>query len=295
MQLLHSHQFGTAPVNPDIESRLQRISETDLQAWVSHIAVPRHSTAEPAQNRATADWLAEMLRSFHYEVEFQGPSRNVVAFPKSPGEPAIVLGAHYDSVPGSPGADDNGSAVAALLACASVLAGTAHRVIFVAFNREEDGFVGSREFVEEFLRARSIQVQCAHILEMIGYASDAPGSQHLPTALPIQLPDAGNFLGLLSNDQSAEIMRRVLQLSRTYTPALPATGLTVVPGAERLFPVLARSDHVPFWLRQIPALMWTDTAEFRNRNYHEPTDTPDTLNYTFLKQVTQLLVATLAV
>jgi len=279
---------------PAVQSLLQRISETDLRAWVNQISVPRHFIAEPAQNRATADWLAGMLHSFGYEVEIQGLSRNVVAFPKSPGGPAIVLGAHYDSVPSSPGADDNGSSVAAMLGCAFALAGTPHRIIFVAFNREEDGFLGSREFVEEFLPARSIQVECAHILEMIGYAGDTPGSQHLPTALPIQLPDAGNFLGLLSNAQSAEVMRRVLQLSRVYTPALPASGLTVVRGAERLFPVLARSDHVPFWLQQIPALMWTDTAEFRNPNYHQPTDTPDTLNYTFLKQVTQLLVARLA-
>lgn len=294
MQLLHSHQFNAPPANPDTQSLLQKISEADLRAWVNQIARPRHFMAEPDQNRATAIWLAEILRSFHYEVEFQGPSQNVVALPKSLSSPAIVLGAHYDSVPGSPGADDNGSAVAALLACASALAGTAHRVIFVAFNREEDGFVGSREFVEEFLQTRSIRVQCAHILEMIGYASNAPGSQHLPTALPIQLPDTGNFLGLLSNNQSTDAMHHILEFSGAYTPTLPVIGLTVVPGAERVFPVLARSDHVPFWLRQIPAIMWTDTAEFRNPNYHEPSDTPDTLNYTFLKQVTQLLTATLA-
>ena len=293
MQLLHSHQFSTPEASPATQSLLQKITEADLRAWVIRIARPRHFLTEPDQNRATASWLAEMLRSFHYEVELQGPSQNVVALPKSLTS-VTVLGAHYDSVPGSPGADDNASAVAALLACASSLAGTAHRVIFVAFNREEDGFMGSREFVEEFLHARSIGVQCAHILEMIGYASDAPGSQHLPTALPIQLPDTGNFLGLLSNNQSAEAMRQILQLTRAYAPALPVTGLTVVPGAERVFPVLARSDHVPFWLRQIPAIMWTDTAEFRNPNYHEPSDTPDTLNYAFLKQVTQLLTATLA-
>lgn len=294
MQLLHSHQFSASPASPAIQSLLQRISEADLRAWVSQMARPRHFIAEPDQNRATTNWLAETLRSFHYEVELQGSSQNVVALPKSLASPVIVLGAHYDSVPGSPGADDNASAVAALLGCASALADTAPRVIFVAFNREEDGFVGSQEFVEEFLHPRSIRVECAHILEMIGYASNAPGSQHRPTALPIQLPDPGNFLGLLSNHQSADAMRHILQLTCAYTPTLPVTGLTVVPGAERVFPVLARSDHIPFWLRQIPAVMWTDTAEFRNPNYHQPSDTPDTLNYTFLRQVTQLLAATLA-
>ena len=236
-----------------------------------------------------------MLRSFGYEVQFQGASQNVVAIPKGlASEPFVLVGAHYDSVPGSPGADDNASAVAALLGCAAAFAGGRYPVMLVAFNREEDGFIGSREFVEEFVRDQRIQIRSAHILEMVGYASDSPDSQHLPTGLPIQLPSIGNFLGLLANDQSAGAMRSILELSRSYTPALPVTGLTVVPGAERAFPVLARSDHVPFWNSDIPALMWTDTAEFRNPNYHRPSDTPDTLNYAFLKQVTQLLAACMA-
>jgi hypothetical protein len=126
---------------------------------------------------------------------------------------------------------------------------------------------------------------------MVGYASSAPSSQRLPTGLPIQLRDTGDFLGLLANDQSAAVMQLVLATARACTPALPVTGLKVVPGAERAFPVLARSDHVPFWIRQIPAVMWTDTAEFRNPHYHRPSDTPDTLDYSFLHQVTALLTA----
>jgi len=126
---------------------------------------------------------------------------------------------------------------------------------------------------------------------MVGFATRAPGSQKVPPGLPITLRDSGDFLGLLSNAQSAPTMQLVLKQSRFCTPQLPVTGLEVVPGAERAFPVLARSDHAPFWHQKIPALMWTDTAEFRNPNYHLPSDTPETLDYTFLHWVTTLLTA----
>jgi hypothetical protein len=86
-------------------------------------------------------------------------------------------------------------------------------------------------------------------------------------------------------------MREVLRHVKAYVPELPAMGLNVKLGIEKYFPVLARSDHAPFWSRKIPAVMWTDTSEFRNRNYHQLTDRPETLNYTFLARVTRLLTA----
>jgi hypothetical protein len=116
----------------------------------------------------------------------------------------------------------------------------------------------------------------------------------VPTGLPIDLPKAGDFLGLLANDASLAQMKQILQSARDYVSDLEVMGLTVVQGAERFFPVLARSDHVPFWRANIPAVMWTDTAEFRNINYHRETDTPGTLNYRFLRLVTQLLFASVA-
>lgn len=270
---------------------LQRISQEQLREWVRSIALPRHFVSEPEQNRSLAKWLSLTFGDLGYSVEWQGSSSNIVAFPSRRPTRAILIGAHYDSVPGSPGADDNASAVAAMLACASALAGVTPRlpVIFAAFNREEDGFMGSREFVVEY--RSKLHIHCAHILEMVGYASSAPGSQRLPTGLPITLRDTGDFLGLLANESSTPAMQLVMEQSGAVTPELPVTGLQVVPGAERVFPVLARSDHVPFWQAGIPALMWTDTAEFRNPHYHQPTDTPETLDYTFLHRVTMLLVA----
>ena len=89
-------------------------------------------------------------------------------------------------------------------------------------------------------------------------------------------------------------MDSILLGANTYLPEFSVMGLEVIAGAEKAFPVLARSDHLPFWQNNIPAVMWTDTAEFRNPNYHQKSDTPDTLDYAFLRKVTQLLVANLA-
>lgn len=200
----------------------------------------------------------------------------------------------YDSVPMTPGADDNGSAVAAMLGCAEACAlwRPNPAVAFVAFNREEDGLLGSRDFVRSYLPKAGLRVCCAHVLEMVGFARDEPGSQRLPPGLPIRVPDKGDFLGLLANRHSSAPMNFALRQAATYLPEFPVLGLDVKLGLERFFPVLGRSDHAPFWEMKIPAVMWTDTSEFRNDNYHRATDTPDTLNYGFLAQVTRLLIAT---
>jgi Zn-dependent M28 family amino/carboxypeptidase len=295
MRIIHSHEAEALSVSPKIKACLDTVSEDELRELVEAIARPRHFVAESRQNRSTAEWLAEKLASFGLRVEQQGSCSNIVAVPRglTNTNELILVGAHYDSVPESPGADDNGSAVAAMVACAAACGrrDAALNVLFVAFNREEEGFLGSRDFVESYLPDAPLRIRHAHILEMVGYASSEPGSQRLPTGLPIQLSNIGNFLGLLANSQSAPLMERILAHAAGSVVDLPVTALQVVPGAERLFPVRARSDHVPFWSRDIPAVMWTDTAEFRNPNYHQPTDTPNTLNYTFLKRVTQLLTA----
>ena len=243
----------------------------------------------------TAHWLGEVFAASGYRVEQQGPYNNVLALPDKPPDvdEVILVGAHYDSVANCPGADDNGSAVAALLGCSAAcsLWRPVLPIVFAAFNREEDGLLGSRDFVESYLPQAAFKVRCAHILEMVGYASSEPGSQRLPTGLPVKISDRGDFLGLLANGHSAKAMDFVLRQARTHVPELPVTGLNVKFGLEKYFPVLSRSDHAPFWGQKIPAIMWTDTSEFRNHNYHRETDTLDTLNYPFLRLVTQLLTA----
>lgn len=293
MIVTHSKKVKPVERLSRLAAILDTINESQLREWVEHISVPRHYSAEPEQNRATADWLAQVFGSLGYRVERQGEFSNIVALPKCALEQVIVVGAHYDSVPMCPGADDNGSAVAAMLSCAAACSRwhPALPVVFVAFNREEDGLLGSRDFVQSYLTQAAFEVRCAHILEMVGYASSEPGSQRLPTGLPVKIADTGDFLGLLANGISTKAMDLVLRHAGAYVPGLPVTGLNVKLGLEKHFPVLARSDHAPFWEAKIPAVMWTDTSEFRNHNYHCLTDTPGTLNYRFLKQVCQLLTA----
>jgi hypothetical protein len=293
MIVSHSEKVKPVARSPKVATLLETITGEQLREWVEHISVPRHFSAEPEQNRATANWLAGVLGSLGYRVERHGKFSNVLALPDCALEEVILVGAHYDSVPMCPGADDNGSAVAAMLGCAAAcsLWRPVLPVVFVAFNREEDGLLGSTDFVESYLPEATFDVRCAHILEMVGFASSEPGSQRLPTGLPVKVSDKGDFLGLLANGISTAAMNLVLRHAGTYVPGLPVTGLNVKLGLEKYFPVLGRSDHAPFWNEKIPAVMWTDTSEFRNDNYHRHTDTPETLNYLFLKQVTQLLTA----
>jgi Zn-dependent M28 family amino/carboxypeptidase len=282
--------------DPVVSDLLAQVSQEELRRTVEIISRPRHYHAEALSNQRCAQWISDEFKSFGYETHFQGRYRNVVAIPAiHTSDTAVLVGAHYDSVPGTPGADDNASGVAALLECARLMPGRGHSqtAAFVVFNREEDGLLGSADFVENYLPNSSINLEAVHVLEMVGYCSHDPGSQRVPQGLPIRVPSVGDFIGILGNRDSNHIVDSIMAQSATYAPGLVAVGLKVYLGVEKLLPVLARSDHGPFWRAGIPAVMWTDTAEFRNPNYHRATDTPDTLNYDFLQSVAQLLLSCL--
>ena len=122
--------------------------------------------------------------------------------------------------------------------------------------------------------------------------SGRPGSQRLPRGLPIRLGrDRGDFLAVLGNRRSRKLVDSLMRCATSYVPELQVLGLKIWCGLENRVHHLRHSDHAPFWKAGKPALMWTDTAEFRNPNYHQPTDTPDTLDYEFLRSVTHLLIA----
>jgi len=293
MLIKSSEKSKAGKAAPELNRHLARICPKQLRTWVETISHPRHFIANAKANKAVANWIADLFSSWNYTVSVQGVNRNIVARPHAGHNECILVGAHYDSVPETPGADDNGSAVAAMLGCAMACAQwkTPLPVMFVAFNREEDGLIGSQDFVEEFLPDSGLKIRCAHILEMVGYADHREGSQHIPTGLPVSLPKTGDFLGLLANNKAAGEMTAILKAARTYRPEFPVYGIEVLLGIEKYFPVLHRSDHAPFWQHKIPSVMWTDTSEFRNPHYHAETDTPDTLDYEFLKHVTQVLTA----
>jgi len=263
--------------------------ERRLRGHVQQVARNRHRRAQPNENREVAEYIARELTAMGFQVDWQGPLSNVVALPKAAAPEPVLVAAHYDSVPFSPGADDNASAVAVLLEAARAAAALGANVGFIAFNAEEEGLAGSRDFVER----TSITPRVVHVLEMVGYTDRRPGAQRRPVYLPIRIPDVGDFLGVIANSKSTAEVERVREAARRLTTGPRLLTLSTRFGVERLLFDLLRSDHVPFWKRGIPALMWTDTANFRNPHYHRGSDTPDTLDYEFMTRVCLLLQASL--
>jgi hypothetical protein len=267
-----------------------------LREQVQILAVPRHAIAEAASNRRVADTLALALEGFGYRVLHQGPHRNVVALPTAPaGGPLTLVCAHYDSVPGTPGADDNASALAVLLGAARTCP---PGVAFVAFNREEDDLLGSVDFVQWLASGdpAAPAVDAVHVLEMVGYTDMRPGSQRLPPSIPRALlpRDQGDFLAVVGLGKGMGLAGQVAGLADGMAGVPPVVSLQAPRLALSLAPDLERSDHRPFVVAGRPAVMWTDTADLRSPHYHRRSDVPDTLDTAFMAGVLRLLCAVLA-
>ena len=293
MRVIASTSLQPESIDAKVSAAMETVDDSWLREIVEKISSPRQWTAQREQNRKTADLIEEQLQSFGYQTFRQSQYDNIVTeFDRS--NPVTIVGAHYDSVPQTPGADDNGSAVAAMLGCAKAVASLSLPVCFAAFNLEEEGLEGSKSFVNDFVVPEKVEVKIAHILEMVGYCDHSEGSQRLPKGLPVNLVrPAGDFLAIVANRKSNRILESTVQTATTYVEELPVLGLQVFMGMEKIFKDLRRSDHAPFWDAGYPAFMWTDTSEFRNPHYHQPTDTPETLDYEFLEKVTKLLIADL--
>ena len=199
---------------------------------------------------------------------------------ESPDE-IVVVGGHYDSVMGCPGANDNGTGAAATLVLARAMRALepARTVRFVLFVNEEPPFfqtsdMGSWVYAKA-CRQRDDNVVAMISLETIGYYRDEKGSQRYPVAgLGLVYPSAGNFISFVGNVGSRRLVRRVVKSFRRHA-AFPSQG-GALPGAV---PGVGWSDHWSFWQEGYPALMVTDTAPYRYPHYHEPTDTPDKIDY----------------
>jgi len=198
--------------------------------------------------------------------------------------PLTILAAHFDSVEGTPGADDNASGVAVLLEAARFLSRARLRsqLLFCAFNLEELNMVGSTYFAKK-LKTAGAKVEAMISVEMVGYTDSRPGSQKYPTGLSWFYPDRGDFIGVIGNWNSNALLRRFARQMR-QVPGLPVETLSV-PGNGGLVPAVRLSDHSPFWDAGYPALMVTDTSFYRTPHYHGPTDTLDTLNLDFMTKV----------
>ncbi|NEO85591.1 MAG: M28 family peptidase [Spirulina sp. SIO3F2] len=200
----------------------------------------------------------------------------------------ILIGAHYDAVPGTPGADDNATGVAVLLALARYFSDTPPRspLRFVAFDMEEYGLLGSHAYAQ-WLKAQHQQLRLMLSLEMLGYTAQ---TQTYPAFLKHFYPAKGNFIALVGNVWTMpDLWRLSRQIRKAGTPCewLPA-GFR-----GHLVPDTRRSDHAPFWDAGYRAMMVTDTANLRNPYYHLEGDRLETLNLDFLAGVCQSLAIAL--
>jgi Zn-dependent M28 family amino/carboxypeptidase len=219
----------------------------------------------------------------------------VVRVGTDPALPCIVVGAHYDTVQGTPGADDNATGVAALIELVRTLVpGSRARTLrLVAFaNEEAPHFDGPDHGSLVYARALQAAGERVHVmlsLEMLGFFSAKPGSQHYPPLLAAFYPDRGDFIGLVSNLASRT---RLLELAAAFQAA-SAFPVEHIASPEWV-PGVALSDHYSFWREGYHAVMVTDTAFYRNPHYHSATDAPETIDTEALAAVTAGLAGALA-
>ena len=278
----------------------------NLRRHVEAIASREHNVFKPAGLEASARYIEQSFAGAGYAVAAQrfqsGPAevRNIEVEVTGQGRhhEIIVIGAHYDSVIGSPGANDNGSGVAAVIELARLLrqAQPARTLRFVAFANEEPPFFKTEAMGSRFYARRSQQrrdnIVAMFSLETIGYYSDRPGSQRYPFPLGFFYPSAGNFIAFVSNLTSRPLLHEALAAFRRHAE-FRSEGVA----APAFIPGVDWSDHWSFWKEGYPALMVTDTAPYRYPHYHTVQDMPDKVDYERLARVVaglQLMLRDLA-
>lgn len=278
-----------------------RISTETLRGHIAALQGIRHPLVAPEALERAAAYIETTLQDFGYGVRNHSffdngkEYRNLIA--TLPGatksQPKLLVVAHYDTVSNSPGADDNASGVALLLELARIFirARLQRTVEFIAVNLEENecetkpkgrGLRGSRALAQ-YARKEGWNLAGVVVLESVAYAS-ADAIQTIPEGLPIEVPIVGNFIAVIGNQASSHLVETFLHAAERYQPNLPKVPL-VVPGNGELFPDTRRSDHAPFWDEGYPAIMLTDTTNFRSPHYHQPSDTLETLNLDFATAV----------
>jgi Zn-dependent M28 family amino/carboxypeptidase len=283
----------------------QEALECRLRQHVSKLSVEigERNVFRPHALHAAADYIRAEWCAQGYRVESQSYTAEGVmsenleitrAGRKKP-EAILLIGAHYDSVMGSPGANDNGSGVAALLEVSRFVAQLAPEktVRLVAFVNEEPPFfywgkMGSLVYAQA-ARKRGDPIELMMSLEMLGCFLDEPGSQSYPPLLTAFYPDRGDFIAFVSNLKSYKALRRAVAAFRAHSD-FPAESLA----APYFVPGVGWSDQLSFWRQGYRAIMVTDTAFYRYRYYHTAQDTADKINYPAMARVVEGLQKAIA-
>lgn len=271
------------------------VSPVQLRSDVEYLVksfVPRDASY-PDNLRKMAEYLEQRFAAAGARVSLQnyeiaGRSYyNVIAHYGPEHGPRLVVGAHYDTCCKLPGADDNTSGVAGLLALAPLLAKAElkQRVDLVAFTLEEPPFfrtegMGSARHAAMLVDEKA-EVSLMIALEMIGYFTDAPNTQDYPLPLlKLLYPSVGNFLAVVGKTGEGGVVKKTKSKLRAST-RLPIYSIN----APAFVPAVDFSDHLNYWQRGFPAVMLTDTAFYRNKNYHTVDDTPEKLDYARMAEV----------
>lgn len=271
-----------------LEQRLQMHLEQIVRQRDPYLATEGHFYVRHYVREQLEQWGTVETQVFRVHGKaYQNLILNLAAAVPSD-RPPILIGAHYDAVPGSPGADDNATGVAVLLELAGEFAQwpATYPIRLVAFDLEETQYdlAGSTHYARQ-LQGEPLRLMLS--LEMLGYCSNQVGSQQYPPGLKYLYPSCGNFIGLIGNMKT---IPDLIQLSRNLRKTdLPCEWL---PVARRglILPDTRRSDHAAFWDLGYRALMVTDTAHLRNPHYHQPSDRLETLDLGFLTRVCQGLI-----
>jgi Zn-dependent M28 family amino/carboxypeptidase len=283
-----------------VRQALAGVSVSRIRSHIRALEGVRHPQAAPAALTEAADYIRTRLQDLGYEIavhRFTADGReyaNVIATgpgTRHPDRRVIVL-AHYDTVAGTPGADDNASGVAVLLELATLLRPFRfHRSIqFIGVTLEENAREGDPESgtrgskaLAAHARANGWAIEGVVVLESVAFAGDDV-IQTAPAGIPVEVPKVGNFIAVVGNEDSLGLVQRFGRAIELYGLSLPWVPLAV-PGTGEAFPDTRRSDHAPFWDNGYRAIMVTDTTNFRSPHYHRPSDTLETLNLQFAAEV----------
>lgn len=296
-----SNPTGASRFDSKIEVSPQELRR-DVAALINSGDGYRNFTNLAALNAAAATIRSEWERA-GFEVTEQpfdvagNAYKNLIISYGPDDAPVLVMGAHYDVCGEQDGADDNASGVAAILALARLLATekpqVKHRIELVAFTLEEPPFFRTNNMGSAVhaaaLAERGVEVKGMIALDLIGYFSDKPGSQMLPLSLlKVVYPTTGNFICVVGDLGNWGLTRSVKKRMKG------ACGIPVESiNAPSSIPGVDFSDHLSYWRRGFPAVLVTDTALYRNPNYHLPSDTIDTLDFDKLAEVVKGLYAVL--
>jgi hypothetical protein len=298
------------PIN--IQQLVDMVDTNNLRQYLGFIVGIRHRTTGAAHLEMVRDTLQSIMnqnslqtRAHDFPFGSNYTGKNIIGRKQGVvnNKKTFIVGGHYDTVSNSPGADDNGSSIAAILEILRIIAPLPLRnsVNLIGFDLEESGLAGSIALVQNGMMPYE-QVEGMINMDMIGYYTEVPNSQIIPQGFSLIFPELyaevvanefrGNFIISTANYASASLNVLFDSLAALYVPSL-LVGPIDVPGNGEVIPDSRRSDHAAFWDAGIMAMHISDGAETRNPNYHSPADIIDSLHFGFMANVTKATLATL--